>query len=103
MTLNILAERANKNDLISKLAAACKAADVQDQLSTQAMDALEAEPENEELDAVADKVYKEFWTTCRKIAEMLVDITGGMIEEKIALHMALYKRAEIIRIYIKTK
>lgn len=101
MTIKTLAERATKKDLIYKLTAACLTADTLDQLSTEAMDALEAEPENEELDAAADKAYKDFWNTCQTIAEMLVDITGGLIEKKTAFQMALYKRAEIAEIYAK--
>ena len=99
--LKALAERAAKNHSAYNLTVACLAADALDKLSTEAMDALESEPENEELDAAADKAYKEFWDTCRAIAEMLVDITGGMMDEKTALKMALHKRAGILNIYDK--
>lgn len=99
--LESLARAASKNDSIYTLSLACIDADAKDLLSTEAMDAMEKDPENESLDVVADRLYNEYWTACRGIAAMLVSMTGGMISEKTALHMAIYKRTEIVAIYGK--
>lgn len=99
--LKTLARTASKNDSIYALSLACIDADEKDLLSTEAMDALESEPENESLDAKADSLYKEYWIACEKIAAQLVSITGGMFDEKTALRMAIHKRTEIVAIYGK--
>lgn len=99
--LETLAKWATKEDLAYKLTVACLAADVQSKLSTEAMEAAEADPENEALETASDELYNEFWDTCRTISAMLVRISGGMIDEKTALRMAVHKRAEIQNIYDK--
>jgi len=46
----------------------------------------------------ADAAYSEYWARLKKIADVLVEITGGKIDLNTGLKMAAQKKEEILAI-----
>ena len=53
------------------------------------MEKLEAYPENEELDAFADRVYEETWKSLDSLCEEMERFTGGEVDRKTARKLAI--------------
>lgn len=81
------------NSLSYSLTIACLAADLHYKLSE------EADETGDE--AQSDIYYSDYHKSCDNIAEILVELTGGEIDNKTAKRMAHFKREEILALYDK--
>lgn len=80
---------------LSTLIIFCRAADVQEKLHNEALERYEADCENADLENAADEAYKEYYNTCKNIAEMISKVTAGEIDLPTAFTMAFENRGDI--------
>lgn len=87
--------RNQSKDKLSTIAVLCKVADVKEKLYDEATEKYEIDCENPDFELAYDEAYTTYYDTCKNIAELLVDVSGGKIDKPTALTMAFDRRSKI--------
>lgn len=69
-----------------------------ERIADRAEDEMMADPTNEEKENIFDEAYKAEFAAFMAAANLIVEMTGGRIDEKTARTMVRTKRGEIVKI-----
>lgn len=69
-----------------------------EEIANKADDAMMADPTNEEKEKAFDEAYKAEFDAFTAVANLIVKMTNGQIDEKTAREMVRTKRSEILKL-----